>query len=295
MRSSRRAAAAVAALALAWLLPATPAAAQLTLPRPVGYVNDFANVIDPAYRDSIRAVVDDVREKSGGEIVVVTLESLQGRSRDEVALQIGREWKIGQKGAPTDRNRNTGVVVLVSMRDRKWKIETGTGTLTFIPAAEAGRIGRDLMVPELQAGNVGRGIFRAVQALGQAYAGQFGFQLAPQYPASAGGGGLAGPRGVPSSQPDYGDYPSGRGSGQGGIPIGVIIAAIVLFFLLSRGGRGGCLPFLIGMSMGGGGRRGGGWGGGWGGGGFGGGGGGGGFGGFGGGGGFSGGGSGGDW
>ncbi|HET7463575.1 MAG TPA: TPM domain-containing protein [Longimicrobium sp.] len=296
MRSSRRAAA-VAALALAFapVLPLHRAAAQLQLPQPVGYVNDFANAIAPAYRDSIQAVVDDVHEKSGGEIVVVTLPSLQGRSRDEVALQIGREWKIGRKGDPTDRNRNTGVVVLVSMQDRKWKIETGTGTLAFIPAAEAGRIGRDEMVPELQAGNVGRGIYRAVLALGQAYAGAFNFQLTPRYPASAGGG-LPGPRGAPQGQPGAGgnDYPP-RG-GQGGLPFGVIVAIIVLFFLLSRGGRGGCLPFLVGMSMGGGGRRGGGWGGGgWGGGGFGGGGGGGGFGGFGGGGGFSGGGSGGDW
>lgn len=291
MRSSRRAAA-VAALALLSAGLARPAAAQLDLPQPVGYVNDFANAIAPAYRDSIRAVVDDVREKSGGEIVVVTLRSLQGRSRDEVALQIGREWKIGQKGDPTDRNRNTGAVVLVSMQDRKWKIETGTGTLAFIPAAEAGRIGRDEMVPELQAGNVGRGIYRAVLALGQAYAGAFHFQLAPRYPASAGGG-LPGPQGMPRD-PGY-ESPPGQGQ-QRGLPFGVIVAIIVLFLLLSRGGRGGCLPFLVGMSMGGGGRRGGGWGGGgWGGGGFGGGGSGGGFGGFGGGGGFSGGGSGGSW
>jgi len=288
MRSSRRGAV-IAAMALAWavLVPMRPAAAQLTLPAPQGYVNDFANVIEPAYRDSIQAVVDDVRAKSGGEIVVVTLPSLQGRSRDEVALQIGREWKVGQSGGPTDRNRNTGVVVLVSMQDRKWKIETGTGALTFIPAGEAGRIGREQLVPGLQAGNPGRGIYNAVLALGQAYAGQFRFTLAPQYPA----GGLAGPGGaVPRSQPDYRDSP--RGGQQRGIPFGVIVVIVVLFLIFSRGGRGGCLPFLVGMSMGGG--RGGG-GSGWGGGGFGGGGGGGGFGGFGGGGGFSGGGAGGDW
>ncbi|HEU4560148.1 MAG TPA: TPM domain-containing protein [Longimicrobium sp.] len=285
MRHSRRGAA-VAALALAWALAPLPAAAQLQLPAPQGYVNDFANVISPAYQDSIEAVVNDVREKSGGEIVVVTLPSLQGRSRDEVALQIGREWGIGRKGGPTDRNRNTGVVVLVSMRDRKWKIETGTGTMTFIPAGEAGRIGRDEMVPELAAGNTGRGIYRAVLALGRAYAQQFGFQLTPQYPA----GGLAGPDGTSREQPEYRDYPrDGRSRGGGG-SFWVILAIFILFMLLSRG-RGGCFPIFL-PGFGGGHHHGGG--GGWGGGGFGGGGGGG-FGGFGGGGGFSGGGSGGDW
>ncbi len=289
MRSSRRRSAVAAlALAAAALAHAPRAAAQLALPAPQGYVNDFAHVIPAAYRDSIQAVVDDVRRKSGGEIVVVTLPSLQGRSRDEVALQIGREWKVGQKGGPTDRNRNTGVVVLVSMQDRAWKIETGTGTLTFIPASEAGRIGRDEMVPRLRAGDPGGGIYHAVLALGQAYAGQFGFTLAPQYPA----GGLAGPGGAAPSAP-RGDPGYGRGSGQGGSSFWFYLAVVIFIMLISRG-RVGCLPLFF---MGGGGRRGGGggFGGGWGGGGFGGGGGGGGFGGFGGGGGFSGGGSGGNW
>ena len=96
MRFPRRAAALLLAAA-ALALPRT-LGAQIDLPAPRGYVNDFANVIGPAYQDSLQAVIDDVRGKSGGEIVVVTLPSLQGRDRDEVALQIGREWGVGKKG-----------------------------------------------------------------------------------------------------------------------------------------------------------------------------------------------------
>ncbi|HSU16417.1 TPM domain-containing protein [Longimicrobium sp.] len=279
-----------AAIAIAGVGLRAPAAAQgLQLPQPVGYVNDFANIITPAYRDSIDAVVQDVVQKSGGEIVVVTLPSLQGRSRDEVALQIGREWKIGQKGGPTDRNRNTGTVVLVSTQDREWKVETGTNTMTFIPAAEATRLGRELMVPELRAGNAGRGIYLLVSALAQAYAEHFGFQLSPVVA-------------TPAPQAERDPY-AGQPSGESGATFWFTIALIVVFFVLSgMGGRrrgcggGGCIPIFLPFPMGGGGRRGGGWGGGgWGGGGGFGGGGGGGFGGFGGGGGFSGGGGGGSW
>ncbi|MFL5384667.1 MAG: TPM domain-containing protein [Longimicrobiaceae bacterium] len=277
MRFPRRRAAA-AWVALACALAAVPAHAQLQLPAPVGYVNDFANVIAPAYRDSIQAVIDEVRAKSGGEIVVVTLPSLQGRNRDEVALQIGREWKVGQKGEPGDPMRNTGTIVLVSMQDRQLKIETGDRTMTFITAAEAGRIRRDLIAPELQRGNVGRGIFLGVAALAQKYAQQFQFELSPSFQPSV----PSAPQYQPTRPYDDG---GGRGGGNGQW---VIFVLFILLFLLSRG-RVGCLPlFFMG---GGGGHRGGGWGGG----GFGGGGGGGGFGGFGGGGGFSGGGSGGDW
>jgi len=274
MRFPRRWAAA-GGVALACALAPRPAAAQLQLPAPVGYVNDFANVIDPAYRDSMLAVIDDVREKSGGEIVVVTLPSLQGRSRDEVALQIGREWKVGQKGEAGDRMRNTGTIVLVSIQDRKYKIETGDRVMTFLTAAEVGRIGRDLLVPELQRGNPGRGIYLAVAALGQAYAQEFNFQLAPTIQPPA-----------PQVQPD--PY-AGGGQSKGSDGAQFVIFIIVILLLLLTRGRVGCLPLLF-MGGGGGGR-----GGGWGGGGFGGGGGGGGVGGFGGGGGFSGGGSGGDW
>ena len=95
------------------LLAAPSAWAQLRLPQPVGYVNDFANVLAPEDERRITRVIDEVRAKTGGEIVVVTLPSLEGRTRDEVALQIGREWGIGRRGEPGDPARNTGTVVLV--------------------------------------------------------------------------------------------------------------------------------------------------------------------------------------
>src|SRR5690625_2745298 len=100
--------------------------AQLSLSAPVGFVNDFAGVISSEREVAIRGIIEEVRAKSGGEIVVVTLPSLEGRSRDEVALQIGREWGIGARGEAGDTRRNTGVVILVvpketspTGRDRK--------------------------------------------------------------------------------------------------------------------------------------------------------------------------------
>ncbi|MDP9349364.1 MAG: TPM domain-containing protein, partial [Gemmatimonadota bacterium] len=147
------------------LLGVLPAGSQeLRIPRPVGYVNDFASVISPPHEEAIDRLIGEVRTKSGGEIVVVTLPSLEGRSRDEVALQIGREWGVGKAGKPGDLARNTGAIVLVSIRDRKWKIELGYGANTFITAAEAGRIGRE-MVSRFPQGDFGGGIFLAVQGL----------------------------------------------------------------------------------------------------------------------------------
>lgn len=287
----------VAMLASGSAALAAPAAAQrVELPAPVGYVNDFADVIPENVEASIGNVVDEVRAKSGGEIVVVTLPTLPGgRSRDEIALEIGRQWRIGPAGAAGDQQRNTGAVVLVVPRETSvdgrghLKIELGDVTSTFITATEAGRIRDQLMIPAFREQDYGGGILLGVVALAEMYAEQFDFELTGDYPRL--------------------EQPVGGDGERGGGPSPFTIIVLVLLFLwvsrMFRGGGGGGgrgfrgggrrgmpvilpIPFPMGGS-----RRGGfgGFGGGFGG--FGGG--SGGVGGFGGGGGFSGGGAGGSW
>jgi uncharacterized membrane protein YgcG len=171
------------ALAAAFL-SALPLAAQLQLPAPVGHVNDFAHVIPQQTVARIEGVVADVRARSGGEIVVVTLPSLQGESADAVALRIGREWKVGRGGDHADPAEGTGTVLLVVPSEHQWKIELGTRTGTFITAAQAGRIGHDEMVPAFRRGDFGGGILAGVGAIAGRYGEHFGFTPAP-VPAAA--------------------------------------------------------------------------------------------------------------
>src|SRR5579864_4267843 len=84
---------------------------QIQLPAPVGYVNDFAHVIQPPAAARIDQVAQDVKAKSGGEIVVVTMADLAGRDPADVAREIGRQWKVGPAGKPGDPKRNTGVII----------------------------------------------------------------------------------------------------------------------------------------------------------------------------------------
>jgi uncharacterized protein len=274
--------------ALALLLSAfvvTAAHSQgLPIPAPQGYVNDFAHVIPPANANTINAIINDVRAKSGGEIVVVTLPDLKGRPIEEVALNIGRQWKVGQNAKPGDPARNTGVIILVVPKETssdnrgQLRIEVGLGAEGFITDATAGQI-REEALTYFRRGDYGDGIELMTLRVAQRYANEFHFALDSAF----------------QQQPPEQQRPRQRSSG--GIP--PILWVFLLFFILSMlGGRrrgcggGGCLPIFLPI---GGGGWGGGRGGGWGGGGFGGGGGGGGFGGFGGGGGCGGGGSSGSW
>jgi uncharacterized protein len=258
---------------------------QLQLPNPVGFVNDFANVIPADAEARIDRIVQDVRAKSGGEIVVVTLPDLQGRDPADVALRIGREWRVGARGEIGARARNAGVIILLVPRQTssdgrgRIQISTGQGAEGFLTDATTGAI-QDEALPALGAGDYGTGLELIAYRVAERYAREFQFALDTTYSAP-----------VRQRERDvtvnFDRIP----------PFVWVILFFVIMSMLSGGSRrrrrgcggAGCLPIFLPFPTGG-------WGGGgrsgWGSGGFGGGGGFGGFGGFGGGGGFSGGGSG---
>ena len=259
-----------------------------TIPPPRGYVNDFANVLSAESEATLQRLADDVRAKSRGEIVVVTLPDLAGRDVSEVALRIGREWKVGAMSPIGDATRNTGTVILIvpketasDNRGRCW-VSTGSGTEGFVTDGMSGEACREA-VPVFQQQDYSAATTIVAYRIAEKYAREFGFQLDTSFVA-------------PMAAPVRG---GGQGSVSGGVSPLMMLAIFVIIMIMlsnagSRGRRGrkrgcGCVPVPIMLPMGGGGySRGGGWGGGWSGGG-------GGFGGFGGGGGFSGGGGGASW
>ena len=279
----------IAAVALVALAPPAAIMSQEPqIPPPTGVVNDFAHVLDAATFERITRIAEDVRAKSRGEMAVVTLPDLKGREVADVALRIGREWKVGKIGSPGDPTRNAGAVILLVPKETnsdnrgRCFVATGQGTEGFITDATAGEICREATPAFMQRDYAG-GLELITLRVAQRFAGEFGFSL---------DSGLAPPP-VAVERPSR----SGRGSSISPFLIFIIIWIVLAIVSASsrrgrRGRRNGCgggMPIIIPMG-------GGGWSSGrssWGGGGFGGG--GGGFGGFGGGGGFSGGGGGSSW
>ncbi len=243
-------------------------AVQLQIPAPQGYVNDFAGTIDSRLEGAMTALLTEVQEKTGGEIVVVTLRDLEGRASIDVARDIGRQWGVGAQRQAGSQASNAGVVLLLVPGQRPGDgmadlaISTGRGAEGFITDAETLRIRNAIGEAATSSGSYGEGLAVGVQLLAREYAEEFGVTLTGQ-----------------AARPVRQRQPSGR---TGGSYLWLLL--IGGFFIFGR--RGSSRWLLLAMLLGGG--RGGHYhGGGFGGGGFG----GGGFGGFGGGGGFSGGGS----
>lgn len=258
-------------------LPAQPPA----LPQPVGYVNDFANVIPADAEQRLTQLAERLQAATRGDMVIVTLPDLGGRPVEEVSLRLGREWKVGADAKIGDAARNAGVVILIVPKETasdgrgRCRIETGQGAEGFITDATAGTLCRE-QTERFRAQDYAGAIEGLAFAVADRYAAAFNVTL--------------------DGQPREVRRPRGGGGDGGGFPV-VLVIIIVLFILSSLGGRRrrgcvGCIPIPVpgGPVIFTGGSHG------WGGGGFGGGSfGGGGFGGFGGGGGFSGGGGGSDW
>src|SRR5881275_355786 len=200
---------------------------QISVPPPRGYVNDFAGVLDAASVAHMEAVIAEVRDKTRGELAVVTLPDIDDRPAADVALEIGRRWGVGAKGEAGDPAKNLGVVVLLVPKQNHRPgtgqifIATGRGAEGFLTDARVGRI-RDAITPYLAREEYGAGLAHGVELIAQAFAQEFGVTLT----------------GVPEAPPgdDTQPFP---------IPPGWIVAAVILLIVLSRG-RIFLLPFWFG-------------------------------------------------
>lgn len=251
----------LAVFCLVFALACAAAAEDIKKIHPTSYVSDLAGAIQPDTKARLEALCAELEQKTGAQMAIVTVHSLEGQSIENYAVDLYKQLGVGSKKV------NRGVLLLVSPDERKYRIEVGYGLEPVINDARAGDAGR-AMVPFLRRGDFSGAIEAAAWQLAKYIADDRGVTLSNQ---------------PPIRQVRHRDEGS-----RGGISIWLIIGIFLIIWFLSRssgGGRGGggwwIWPLMGGW---GGGGRGGGWGGGgFGGGGWGGGSGGGGFGGFGGG------------
>ncbi len=94
-------------------------------------------------RDRLTALCTELDQKTHAQIAVVTIDTLGGDSIDEYATSLFNRWGIGHK----DDNR--GILILLSLSDRKYRIEIGRGFEALFPNDRVARIGAE-MIPDLK-------------------------------------------------------------------------------------------------------------------------------------------------
>jgi uncharacterized protein len=139
----------------------TVLAQQQKFPAYTGHVNDFANVIDQPTEQKLETWLTNFENLTGTQIAAVTINSLEGRSIEDYALDLYRAWGIG---ARSGEHRDKGALLIVSLGDRKTRLEVGYGLEGDLPDGLAGEIIRR-MRPALQQGQYSQAMATGVRTL----------------------------------------------------------------------------------------------------------------------------------
>ncbi len=136
-----------------------PSLSALEVPALKGRVNDHAAMLSAATRQQLEDILSRLEQTDSTQLVVLTIPSLGGEVLEEFSLKVAERWKIGQKGF------DNGAILLVAQKDRKLRIEVGYGLEGSLTDLMAGRIIRNVIVPQFKAGNFDQGIIDGVQAM----------------------------------------------------------------------------------------------------------------------------------
>jgi uncharacterized protein len=157
--------AAISILLAAMALPPISLAYALTFPQLTGRVVDEAGILDAATVQALTDKLAAVEAKSGDQIVVVTLKSLQGTSIEDFGYRLGRAWAIGQK------DKNNGAILIVAPNERKVRIEVGYGLEGALTDAVTRLIIQNAIAPRFRANDFVGGIMRGVDDIIQVASG----------------------------------------------------------------------------------------------------------------------------
>ena len=147
--------------------------AEAKFPRPteLKYVNDYAKVIDSDSAQYILSVGKELEDKTGAQATVVVIDSLQGESIESYANGIFRNWGIGQK------DKNNGLLIILSVKDKKWRVEVGTALEGAITDIYSSRVMNDFAVPKFVEDQYGQGLRAAYSVLSDSIAKEYEVKL----------------------------------------------------------------------------------------------------------------------
>lgn len=159
MRDTARSAVFAILAAAALLFGAVQASAAPTFPALTGRVVDDAHVLSAQTQADLTAKLAALEQKSGDQLVVVTLPSLQGYPIEDFGYQLGRAWGIGQKG------KNNGVLFIVAPSEHAVRIEVGYGLEPVLTDALSSVILQQTVLPKFRAGDVEGGVVAGTDAI----------------------------------------------------------------------------------------------------------------------------------
>ena len=131
----------------------------LQLPKPVGYVNDFAELLSEHERKQLELKLSWIDKETSVQFAVVTVNSIGDKTAKEYATELGNTWGVGQQ------DKDNGIVILIAKDEKEIYIATGLGISQTIPSASTQEIVDQFAIPLLKNGAYYGGLENAIDAL----------------------------------------------------------------------------------------------------------------------------------
>jgi len=196
--------------------------------QPPAPVVDLAGIIDESVKTKLNRYLRELEQKTTAQVAILTIKSLAGQSLEDLSITIAHDkWKLGQKG------KDNGVLLMVAVKDRKYRIEVGYGLEGVLPDGLVGGIGRQYLVPYFRKGDYSSGIYAAALVIANEIAADAGVKIS----------------GLPAVKKIQPDKAPKRSSG----PLGKILSLLfflVIFFIFIKNPRS-FLALMLLSSMGG--------------------------------------------
>ncbi len=135
-----------------------------TFPKLTGRVVDQANLLDPAQEAALSAKLEGLETRTKRQLVVTTLNSLEGYEISDYGYRLGRSWAIGQDGKG-ESEKDNGAILIVAPNERKMRIEVGYGLEPILTDGLSSSIIRNDITPAFKAGDFPGGINAGVDRI----------------------------------------------------------------------------------------------------------------------------------
>ncbi|MGL4799913.1 MAG: TPM domain-containing protein [Cellulosilyticaceae bacterium] len=156
---------------LALFCTITPASSGLPSPTSLKYVNDYTHTLSDSELKQVISLGKELEDLTGAQAVLVLIPSTENVPIADYALTLFRTWGIGEQG------KDNGLLMLIALNDRTWRVEVGRGLEGAIPDALSNRIMEELAKPLFMDGRYADGSLSAYSTFCDAIATEYGITL----------------------------------------------------------------------------------------------------------------------
>lgn len=123
------------------------------------FVNDYADVISEEDEQAIYKKGAHLNNSTSAQVVVVTVDTVGDEVISDYALEVGRNWGVG------DKEKNNGIVILLAAEDRDVYIAVGYGLEGAMPDSKTGRILDEYGIPYFETDEFSKGLLEVYNAV----------------------------------------------------------------------------------------------------------------------------------